>query len=222
MRRQALPPSAKVETMDLRTTWICIGLIAIALAGCAEDPTPALDDGIEVGDDATNDLLGAIGGVVVDPTIRPIPGASVTLQTGRNTTTDQGGVFVIDQLEPGFYSLTVSAPGHATVQTTADVKANTVSKVRAVLPIDVSPQPYHSTIDFAWFDTVGVVLADFVIDLVDDAFLGGILPNQCDGCFFDFESDGPVETFVLEAVWEEQIADPSGDNAFYWNLAQAG
>jgi hypothetical protein len=55
---------------------------------------------------------------VKDPTGAVIPGATVEVSSpaliGKKTaTTDSGGLFHIEQLPPGIYSITVNAPGFA-------------------------------------------------------------------------------------------------------------
>lgn len=204
------------------------GLLIVAmLAGCAaEEPSndgDTLSDGTPVafGDaDVTADT-GAITGIIVDTAIVPVAGLDVVLTgLGTATTTDEEGLFVFEGLDPGAYFLEATGDGYLPTQFSADVRAGEVTKVKAQIAIDPKPQPYHATVQFDWFDDVGIVLADFVIDLVDEAFLGDQLPNQCAQCFFDFSSEGPVETFVVEADWTEAINDPSGETSFYWNLAQ--
>lgn len=204
--------------------WLLASLVV--LAGCADAPAED-DNSVDLGDGSsvtfddveTSDTLGAITGVVVDDTITPAVGVTVRIVNGPVTTTDEGGVFVFEGLEPGVYFLEVNGTGYGPVQTTADVQAGEVTKMRVILPRDTSKQPYHDTRQFAWFDSVGVTLVDFIIDLTDDAFLGDALPDACDECKFEFESDGAVETFVIEAVWQDQVDHPLGATSFYWNLA---
>src|SRR5688500_3469988 len=57
---------------------------------------------------------GMIGGTVTDPTGAAIPGAKiiVTGQTGERTgTTNDSGIFRIDNLEPGTYTVRVEQAG---------------------------------------------------------------------------------------------------------------
>jgi hypothetical protein len=87
------------------------------------------------------------------------------------------------------------------------------------LATDKTPQPYHSTLKFDWFDQEGVTLVDFTVDLVNRDFLNRSLPPMCDLCYFDFPSDGPVDTFVVEAVWEDSIPDSAeGTTEYFWTL----
>ena len=60
---------------------------------------------------------GMIGGTVTDATGAAVPGATVTVsgQTGiRTETTNDNGVFRIDNLTPGIYSVKVESPGFKT------------------------------------------------------------------------------------------------------------
>lgn len=215
------------RAISMRAWMAVVALLAVGLAGCSES-APA-DDGVELGDGTkvdfddvqTTDTLGAISGVIVDDTITPVADITVQIVGGDSQTTGDDGIFVFEGLEPGVYFLEVNGTGYGAVQTTADVQAGEVSKLRIIVPRDYSPQPYHVTYDFQWFDDVGIVLVDFVVDLVDEAFLGNQIPNQCKNCFFDFETDGPVEMFVVEATWQESISDPTGETSFYWNLAES-
>ncbi len=198
-------------------------LLATAFAGCSDAPA-AEDDGITLGDGSKVDLdnsakagkgLGAIAGVVVDEAITPLLGAKVNVsQLGTTVETNEGGAFGISDLTPGLYTLSVSAVDHLTIQTTVDVIADDITKIRIVLPVDPSPKPYHSTLKFDWYDSVGQPLVDFAWDL----FRPTGTPALCDVCAWTFETDGPVQTFVLEAHWDDSVAPPTGVSQFYWSL----
>jgi hypothetical protein len=42
---------------------------------------------------------------------------------------------------------------------------------------------------------------------------------MCDRCYFYFQSDGPVDTFVIEAAWEDTVPDAAeGATEYYWVL----
>ena len=73
----------------MRLAWC---LVALFVAGCAESSAPALepvDDGL-----VATPTTGIIRGVVVDPAVVPVQGATVDLiGTGLATTTDADGAF---------------------------------------------------------------------------------------------------------------------------------
>ncbi len=82
-----------------------LSVLLVAFAGCAESGGEDKDDKdlkkIEV-----TDTTGGIRGVVVDTSITPVMDARVFLNTGEETTTDEGGVFTFVGLEPGTYFVT--------------------------------------------------------------------------------------------------------------------
>ena len=59
---------------------------------------------------------GAVSGVVVDSTLKPIAGATVTLASlsGLPSATATGSSFTFAGVAPGFYSVCASAPGYTT------------------------------------------------------------------------------------------------------------
>ena|SRR5688572_10162761 len=94
---------------------------AVLLAGCAGEDAPArppsaLDD-VDVQPTAAG--KGAVAGLVVDDSIRPVVGASVSIAGGEVATTDEEGVFILDALEPGLVIFAVSAEGFLPIQTSA-------------------------------------------------------------------------------------------------------
>lgn len=200
-------------------SWAWLSLLAVAFAGCSDAPAQTGEDPFEAPDLETGPDVGAISGVVVSQTIVPIANASVSIVGGPATSTNDGGLFSFVDLEPGVYFIDVRAAGFAPVQSSAQVEAGQVSKPRIQMAADTSPQPFHETQQFAWFDSVGVTLVDFIIDLTDDTFLGDSLPDACDTCRFFFETSGPVETFVVEAVWTDSISKPTGPTSYFWTIA---
>ncbi|MGB6742523.1 MAG: carboxypeptidase-like regulatory domain-containing protein, partial [Terracidiphilus sp.] len=75
-------------------------------------------------------VFATVHGVVHDPQHRPIAGASVTLKAADSefalhATTDTEGVFELAQTPIGVYSLTVTAPGFATVTQSLIVSSGT-------------------------------------------------------------------------------------------------
>ena len=198
---------------------------ALILAGCAAEGDPEasvqLGDGSEVEFAAVEagEGLGSITGVVVDEAIRPLAGANVSvLGQPVSVATDGQGLFALADLEPGLHTLSVDAAGYSTVQATTEVKPGETSKVRIVLALDRTPRPYHTTQKYDWYDDAGVTLVDFAVDLADRSFLNDSLPAACDVCYFEFTSDGPVDTFVIEAVWEDTVDHPAKETEFYWSL----
>ena len=81
---------------------------------------------------------GAIGGVVTDPSGAIVPGANVTarnLGTGGTVTatTEGNGSYLVGHLQPGTYSLEISAKGFAGYKATSiTVEVGRVTKLRRV------------------------------------------------------------------------------------------
>jgi hypothetical protein len=110
------------------------GLVALAmLAGCSDgkdgDGVPAalVPEAQELGLQATKET-GVIVGVVLDRTLKPLPGATVRLGAGSpleglsNTTNDRGA-FGFDKLPPGVYVLHVTKSGYNATTAAASVVA---------------------------------------------------------------------------------------------------
>lgn len=132
--------------------WLALGLVAcFVLSGCASsgssnssstDPAKSLE-GIDAKVSATT---GAIKGVVVDSAITPIAGAKVgiSLPGGGNKTVlaDKQGRFVFNELNPGTYFLTGSAPLYKSAQTSVEVKAGEPTVTKIQLQPMFSQKPY--------------------------------------------------------------------------------
>lgn len=208
-RRDIIPP--KLASV-MRPSAAVLVLLCLALAGCSEGTkAPPGDDGPPVREVEPGPDTGAISGIVVDETITPVVGAAVALtQTGATAEVDGNGLFVFEDLEPGLYSLEASAPGHATIQSTVDVRAGEVAKPKMVLPVDASPQPYHRTHQHHGFTEAYLGFASFAVDTVQPGLQG------CD-CSMVVTPDPDAATFVFEAFGEVWMDDPGTpyDSVYY-------
>ncbi len=80
------------------------------------------------------------GSVMDDDTRNPLAGANIVLQmTPRGTSTDPRGSFVIDNVMPGNYTLTVSYIGYRSRSLTVSVAADSVSRVTVFLSVSMLP-----------------------------------------------------------------------------------
>jgi iron complex outermembrane recepter protein len=84
---------------------------------------------------------GSISGTVIDEeTQSPLTGANVVLQeTPRGTSTDAKGDFVIGDLFPGRYDLTVSYIGYRSRTTSVTVAGDSVIRLRILLSVSMVP-----------------------------------------------------------------------------------
>lgn len=97
-------------------------LVAATLAGCSGggsgsgpgDEPPGLD---------VTDSTGGIRGIVVDQSVVPVEGATVTLAGGQTTKSGSTGLFNFTGLAPGDYFLSVTKLGYLGVQASANVVA---------------------------------------------------------------------------------------------------
>lgn len=94
---------------------------------------------------------GAIGGVVTDPSGAVVPGATVTSRnlntSGTGTaTTDGNGRYLIGHLQPGTYSLEISAKGFAGYKATSiTVEVGRVTSVEAALGVQAQVETILAT-----------------------------------------------------------------------------
>lgn len=211
------------------TVAVAVLLIATILAGCAgADPDKGtvvkLGDGssVELPSDAadSSSTKGAISGVVVDEAIRPLAGSTVQVAPEVSAVTDDTGVFIVTNLEPGLYTLTATLTGYLPIQTTAEVVAGDTAKVRIVLATDNTPQPRHTTLQFDGFMQAGNGLVNQAWQLFV-AGIGGVPVESCK-CQFYFQTEGPAETFVIEVTWEPSVPRPTGSSSGYYAIWDDG
>ncbi len=187
----------------MRPILIAFLLAAIAFAGCAESDPESTDDETTAADDElqATDTTGVIRGVVVDPTITPIPAATVSLQSGAETTTLEDGSFGFSGLEPGAYFITVQKSGYKSVQSSTTVEAG-IDKppvVRIQIEVDLVNRPFTTTEVFEGYLQCG-------------AGAGGV--GSLNPCAltesvntFDIPTGPDLNTTQMELVWK-------GTNAF--------
>lgn len=184
-------------------------VIALTLAGCSDSGGETVDDGPDV---KTGSDVGAISGVVVSEAVVPIPEAQVTVDD-VTVTTDGEGVFVFEDLDPGTYFVSVSAEEYLSVQSSVDIEAGKVAKMRLLLPIDPTPKPYHQTQQFDGRITVSTGIVGWVYDYYAASTTG--VP-ACTKCDFEFEADPEIHTMLFEAVWEDTINPGPYGPTYYW------
>src|SRR6516162_4116472 len=85
--------------------------------------------------------LGSIVGFVKDPSGATVPKAMVTVKseatgTARRTTTNEAGYYVVTNVPPGFYSVSVEAPGFKNSEVTHNkLDSNATATVDAAMAV---------------------------------------------------------------------------------------
>jgi TonB-dependent receptor len=84
---------------------------------------------------------GAIGGTVTDPSGAVLKGAQISIESSDvNVVTDEQGLFLISDLAPGEYTLTISYVGFATLEKTVNVASGKTANVDAKLKVQSESQ----------------------------------------------------------------------------------
>lgn len=131
-------------------------LALLLLSGCTAGGEAELSEAEKAArslDVEATETTGVIKGIVVDLTITPIAGVTVSLN-GQNvsTTTNDLGAFAFADLEPGTYFLTTSHENYTSVQQSVDVVAGEQDpspvriQVAAILRADPRVDAYTATI----------------------------------------------------------------------------
>lgn len=157
------------------TPWLVLLVLgAIAFAGCSDKKIDEEDpgDGLIVTDDT-----GVIRGVVVDPAIRPLAGAAVTVADAdgvvKEEVTGAEGTFGFDGLAEGTYTVRATKLGYNGAPQAVDVTAGVERPpaVRMILEVDPETTPYYTEYVFDGFiecgftsPAVGVALCGVVDD----------------------------------------------------------
>ncbi len=166
-------------------------VVAVALAGCSDAPV-AVDDTPPA---KTTSTTGAIAGIVVDGSISPIVGSSVRIDAlGLETTVDEDGAFVFEDLEPGVYFINADATDHISAQTSATVVAGEVSKARLQLVYSPVPVPVPVTEKFEG----RIELADAWVVWILGEFTGNT--ELCKCWFYPSVEEG-AQTAIFEMFW---------------------
>lgn len=105
---------------------------------------------------------GLLRGVIVDEAIRPMPGVAIAVSrlgsSPLETTSDEGGRFGFDELNPGSYVVAASKPGYFEQTVVAAVRAGDSNPpvVQVQLFLDAETVPYVVAVNFEGFIECGV------------------------------------------------------------------
>lgn len=199
---------------------VALLFVATALAGCSDAPAASAPEDTfgDLGGKAT-ETTGLIRGVVVDPAIFPIEGATITLVGSEtDTTTNADGAFVIDGLEPGFHTVRASKLGFVPVQQQVEVVAGVdrPPAVKIQMPRDTEAIPYF--VPWVWqgymvCSTSAVQVCGAPNTVVQTFCQGGvdpfcILPQDITGDDFmeHFDVDKPPTWAQAEIAWRSTQA----------------
>jgi len=180
--------------------------VALLLSGCSEGGQKANDDDPFVDPVDTKEGTGAIRGIVLDPTVNAVEGATVVVVGAeRDATTDEAGRFTFTDLEPGSYFLKVSKPGWSEAQQSVDVVADRVEPpiVKVLLEQIPGTEPRVETLKLDGFIacSVGEPTNDHSCDT------GGEQITQ-----LVFPLSGRPQWIQTEIHWES--TQPAGDNLY--------
>ena len=132
-------------------------VLALVLAGCAEDGSPETQeaDPVDALELEATDTTGVLRGVVVDDAIRPLAGVLVELSgTGNGSVeTSDDGVFGFQDLPPGTYFVKASRIGYFGAQQTVEVVAGVDDPpvVKVMLRRDVTYQAFVESRQYEGF-----------------------------------------------------------------------
>lgn len=178
-------------------------VLTIVLAGCSDSPSSTVDD------DPFSDLdtepvasdKGLIRGLVIDDAIVPVVGATITLVgQGKETTSNENGAFVFNNLDPATYFLEISRPGFATVQQSADVVAGVATPdiVKILLQRLPGTEPYFLQAQYTGWIACEYQYA-FFLGSCDQGT--GLFGDPDSAVYFPIDSREP-EWVQMEVTWE--------------------
>lgn len=188
-------------------------MLAIALlAGCADDGSPAAP--VDGDDDKFDDVdvakdKGIIRGLVLDPSITPIAGATVQIRDGPSAESNQDGAFLFNDLDPGTYFLDISKLGYESVQSSATVVAGVkdpaILKIQMVRDLENLPSTQEYQFDgFIQCSFTAVVVGLNACGLAD---IAGV---PLDDPLITYTIEGDNYAFAqTELTWES--TQPLGD-----------
>jgi hypothetical protein len=155
--------------------WILMSLlVSVALAGCAGDaPSTGGDDVSSTVDRDSFQLQagrGAVAGLLVDDRFRPIhlvdnpqgefqtTGFVLLQETGEQVKTNENGEFTFVNLEPGTYTLRVTAAGHEAVPQRTTITEGVFNELSVIARRVVSDAGFILSLEFAAFSSCGINL----------------------------------------------------------------
>ncbi len=90
----------------MKKRYIIFSVLALIFSGCASTPE--------------NFFPANLAGIIFDNYSSPIAGATVTVDSDKEYTTDIDGRFIIPELKEGQYQISITKPGFETIETEID------------------------------------------------------------------------------------------------------
>lgn len=188
-------------------------LALAALSGCAELPEDAALEDVVPPEaaaeaaalaDQVSKAPGHIAGQVLDASLVPVAGATVSIASlERTRTTDSDGSFSFVDLAAGSYLLNVAADGFQQAEALVEVKPSQFSRPTVGLVPVPPPEMTYEVFKFEGYSDVGVPLFG------------------CFSCYrsfgFEIAQDGLTE-MVLEAVVQEGTLTGSSHLTYFLGL----
>lgn len=184
-------------------------LLASLLAGCSDPPSEA---SARQTPEATT---GSIVGVVADIAIRPLAANLTLLPTNRTTAAAPDGSFRFDGVASGAYLVQATLDGYLGTQVSTAVVEGQESQVVLTLSLIPDDTPYPITIEFEGYIEASTGLLGAGGDALPP------VTSQC-RCSFQAIAEPGVSRLVLEAVWTDWMADPTGPTEFIWQVEAIG
>ncbi len=189
-----------------RQTVLALTLAAALLfAGClgigGDDEADSQDPELQSKARTTADT-GGIQGVVTDPAIQPIDGATITLsQTGDATQSAQDGSFAFSEVQPASYTMRIEADGFIGTEQEVTVRSGQVSTIDIIIAQKPSIEPFSQAIEKAGFVECSVRAGvGFAACAVPNLLLGNNATN--DKFLFDFPLESNPWQMVSEMSWD--------------------
>lgn len=139
----------------MRILFLAVALMAVTLAGCAEEPNDVVEDpaSFDQFDATATDTTGVIRGIVVDSTITPVPDVTITLDDTLSVESAEDGAFAFGDVDPGVHVLEIDGIGYVKTSTTVEVEAGVDQPeiVKVLLERDESELPYFEAFTFNGF-----------------------------------------------------------------------
>lgn len=193
----------------MRGIWVAGMLVAVVLAGCAED-APAeqadVEDGFEEFELGVSDTTGIIRGIVVDGAIVPVADVAVRIVgLDMETTTDEQGRFAFGDVPAGTHFLNITSLLHVPVQQSVTVVAGDAQPALVKVQVQrrFTQDPYLETQQINGYINCGYsagLSSPCILDYTQLVYPGGAAP-------FLYGISGDIRRFViaLDDGWQSRI-----------------